>query len=284
MRSNIGPTGPKGVPGTIGQQGVRGEKGVTGPHGPTGPQGPPGLAKCFYDNGVVVRSQDDPTKGIKFNLSALPSSTIVTLAVPDKNMTLVGAEFPQALKNKDITDPSNRCRATEIGDKVQLPEGSPKVGDVLCSSSPNQTKWDSIQNLFRLRTVGFSVYKDAVSIGGSHLGKLNDYNQVKFGTFNSEEGEYNAPAEGLYNVYFTANLSTQIEENTVYVELVNCGEVIYRQQVNTSNGINWYPVIIVTVCMLKEGDVLWININRAKSTSLISMNYMNFSASCLLSI
>lgn len=279
-----GPTGPRGNAGTIGQQGLKGDKGVTGPYGPTGCQGPPGLAKCFYDNAILVRSQEDPTKGIKFGLSTLPSSVTVNLEVPNRNTALVGTDLSQVLKNKDITDPTNMCRATEIGDKVLLPEGKPNVGDVLCASSPDNVRWDNIQNIFRMKAVGFNAYKDLETINGDRTGRILNYDQVKFGTFVAGDGEYIIPNEGLYNVFFTANLSTQTEESTVYVELINCGEVIYRQQVNTSSGINWYPVLIATVCMFKENDKLWINISRSNESSVVTLSYMNFSASCLLTI
>jgi hypothetical protein len=279
----------RGMMGSIGPQGPRGERGFVGPTGCVGPTGPEGLARCFYENAVLVRSTTDPLRGIKFDLSKLTPSTIRRYAMPDANTELVGTTAEQILTNKNLTDHSNSCRATHLGssscsENVLLPSVLPKEGQVLTATSATTTRWENVGALFSVFTSAFSAYKDILVTATDT--SITGYDHVKLcqpqDAFSGKDGTFSVTRDGIYNVNFTANLSVDSDvHHSVYVEVVtNDGqEVLARQQAVTGNS-GWYPVTLILTCLLKKGDILSARVLIPSNPISVTLCSVNFNGLC----
>ncbi len=291
---SVGPTGPKGRDGTIGPQGPRGERGIEGPTGPVGLRGPEGATRCMYENGTLVMGKDDPSKGFRVGLDNVPPKTKVVMLTPTSSFTAVGELNEQVLKNKDLTDPSNKVRATLLStggdtDSIALPSTNPEAGQVLAATSSSSLEWTYVSKLFQLTTHVFSVYKDILktSTAGGSPTFLKDYNELKLGQFSLDEGVYTAGCNGLFNVILTANVSAADVGTSILVDLVvSEGEeyrLLHRQQAILNSGDAWHPVTILALCALNKDEKLTVRIQGMGNDEVpITLCYINFAGSCSL--
>ncbi|MGH2615509.1 MAG: hypothetical protein ACRDJC_09745, partial [Thermomicrobiales bacterium] len=74
--------------------------------GPTGPQGPPGPSgpetSVFADDVFRITDNADPSKQLAFQVDTISAGQTRTLAVPDADTTLVGADVAQTLTRKTL--------------------------------------------------------------------------------------------------------------------------------------------------------------------------------------
>ena len=120
-----------------------------------------GGTSVFFDNAFTVENVSDDTKKVMFSLGGMSSGTLLTLAsqqstnstltIPSINSlgdTVVTAELPQTLTNKNITDVGSNVTAsglftnsTTVGVSAA---NAPSVGQSLVATSPSSAAWQNV--------------------------------------------------------------------------------------------------------------------------------------------